>query len=109
MRAGRWAGGVLLSLATLLFLASIGGGMLYVWWILVPLHWWASSDTGPVATGWWAFLAGASMAEVGMMLTYVATGDGLLVGLAGLVCFIGTGLVFVVVRSRRKGQPASSS
>ena len=109
MRALRWLAGVVLSLVTLVFLASIGGGMLYVWWALVPLHWWAARRAGPVATGWWAFLAGASMAEVGMMLTYVATASGLAVAVAGLVLFIGTGLAFVVARARRAGQPASCS
>jgi hypothetical protein len=97
----RIARGVVLTLVTFLFLASIGGGMLYVWWLLVPLHWWAAHGAGPVATGWWACLAGASLAEVAMMLTYVATGDGLFVAVAGLMCFIGTGLAFVVARSRR--------
>ncbi len=109
MRATRWAGGVVLTLVTFLFLASMGGGMLYVWWFLVPLHWWAARGAGPVATGWWACLAAASVTEVGMILTYVATRNGLLVAVAGVVCFVGTGLAFVVARAKRLRQPASSS
>ena len=101
MKALRIAGGVVLSAVTLLFLASIGGGMLYVWWILVPLHWWTAQGAGPVATGWWACLAGASLAEVTMMLTYLLTGDGVAVAVAGLLTFFGTGIAFVVARSRR--------
>ena len=109
MRVARWAGGVVLTLVTLLFLASIGGGMLYVWWILVPLHWWAARGAGPIVTGWWAFLAGASMAEVGMMLTFVVTHNDPAALVASVACFVGTGLAFVVARSRRLRQPASSS
>jgi hypothetical protein len=105
--AARWAGGVLLTLVTLLFLASIGGGMLYVWWMLVPLHWMAARRAGPVATGWWAFLAGASLAEVGMLVTYIVSENEAAAALVGLACFVGTGLAFVVARAGR--QPASSS
>jgi hypothetical protein len=105
----RWAGGVLLTMTTLLFLASMGGGMLYVWWVLVPLHWWAARDTGPVATGWWAFLAGASMAEVGMMLTYVVSGNEPAVAVVSVLVFLGTMTAFVVARARRRSYPASSS
>jgi hypothetical protein len=109
MKAARWAGNVLLTMITLLFLASIGGGMLFVWWALVPLHWWAARGAGPVAAGWWACLAAASMAEVGMLLTYVATGNELAVAVAGGLGFVGTAAVFVIARRRRARQPASCS
>jgi hypothetical protein len=109
MRAARWAGGVLLTLVTMLFLASMGGGMLYVCWILVPLHWWAALHAGPVGTWWWAFLAGKSMAIVGMMLTYIAGGNDPVAAVASVLFFLGTMTAFVLARTRRSRQPASSS
>ena len=109
MRALRWTGGVLLTMATVVFLASLGGGMLYVWWVLVPLHWWAARGAGPVAAGWWAFLAGASMAQVGMILTYVVGGNEAAAVAVNVLCFLGTLAAFVVARRRRAGQPASCS
>ena len=83
--------------------------MLFAWWVLVPLHWWAASGSGPVAAGWWAFLAAASIGEVGMLLTYVATGNEPAVAVVGGLCLVGTVVLFVVARRRRARQPASCS
>ena len=101
VRALRWIGGGALTMVTLLFLASIGGGMLIAGWFLVPLHWWSARGVGPVATGWWAFLAAASVSEMAMMLTYLLTVNGIAVALVGVLVFVGTGMAFVVARSRR--------
>jgi hypothetical protein len=109
MSALRWAGNVLLTMVTVLFLASMGGGMIYVWWILVPLHWWTAQHAGRVGTWWWAFLAGKSMAIVGMMLTYIAGGNDAAAVVVNVLCFLGTMTAFVVARNRRRTYPASSS
>lgn len=109
MRPLRWAGSVVLVMVTLVFLASIGGGMLYVWWLLVPLHWLAARGAGPVAAGWWAFLAGACMAEVGMMLAIITTGSAAVALVAAPLFFVATGVGFLVGCARRRDQPASSS
>jgi hypothetical protein len=100
-RAMRWVFGVFLSAATLLFLASIGGGMVFVWWALVPLHWWMARESGPIGAGWWAFLAGASVGEVAWMAAYVLTGHEAVTVVVGVVVMVGTATAFLVARSRR--------
>lgn len=91
----------LLVLATVLFLLSMGGGMLFVWWVLVPLHWVAARDSGPGATAGWALLAAASMGEVGWMVGYVAIDDEVVAALIGLATSIATAALFLAARLRR--------
>ena len=88
-------------LVTLVFLASMGGGMLYVWWLLVPLHWLATRDAGPYATAGFAFLAASSLSEVAWMGTYGVTGDGAAPTAAGLLTFVVTLGAFFAARLRR--------
>ena len=100
MRALGLIAKVVLVAVTLLFLASIGGGMLVAAWFLVPLHWWAAQRSGPVGTGGWAFLAAASMGEVGAMLGWLATSSAAVGAASGLIAFAATGLAFVARRAR---------
>lgn len=101
MRAVRWPAGVLLTAVTFVFLASLGGGMLFAWPVLVPLHWVMARDSGPVDAGWWAFLAAMSMLEVGWMLAYIVSRNVPSSFVFGLMSFIATGAGFLVARSRR--------
>lgn len=87
--------------ATLLFLASMGGGMVVAGWLLVPLHWLAGRDSGAAGTAGWALLAGLSITEMAGMLAYIATGSGGAVVLAMSVGFLGGSAGFVWLRSRR--------
>jgi hypothetical protein len=43
-----------LVLATVVCLLSIGGAMLFAFPVLVPLHWLAARNSGPVGAGGWA-------------------------------------------------------
>jgi hypothetical protein len=91
---------------TLVFLASMGGGMLFAFPVLVPLHWLASRTSGPVGTGGWALLAGLSLFEAGWMMTYVVTDDGALGLVVGAV--LGVAVAAAILRSRLD-QPLVSS
>jgi hypothetical protein len=86
---------------TIVFLLSMGGGMLFVWWVLVPLHWLAARDRGPTATAGWALLAAASIGEVAWMTAYALAGEGALTVATGAVAFVLTAIGFVAARSRR--------
>ena len=98
----RGVGKVLLVLATLVFLASMGGGMLFVWWLLVPLHWIAARRSGPWGTAGWAFLAAASVSEVAWMTVYVLSGRNEELSVAVMVfTFFAAGALFVWARSQR--------
>ena len=72
--------------------------MLAAFPVLVPLHWLAARDRGPVSTAAWALLASLSLFEAGWMLTYLATDHvvvsvaaGSLVALATTVAFLRRG------------------
>ena len=69
-------GKVVLVVATVVFLASVGGGMMFAFPVLVPLHWFAAEKSGPYATAGWALLAGLSLFEVGWIVTYVVAANG---------------------------------
>lgn len=83
---------VLVALATVVCLLSMGGAMLFAWPVLVPLHWLFARRSGPLGTGFWTLLAALSMFEAGWMSAY-ALGAGeapaLLVGLVALVATAG--------------------
>ena len=64
---------VLVVLTTLLFLASMGGGMAYAAPILVPLHWWIARTATWGRFGWF-FLAFLSTAEAFAIYAYLAVG-----------------------------------
>lgn len=102
MKALRVAGKVLLVLVTLLFLASMGGGMAYVWWLLVPLHWMAAKRSGPWGTAGWALLAAASVSEVAWMTLYVVSGHNEAVAAVTMpIAFAVTALAFVWAQSSK--------
>ena len=94
---------VALTLVTFLFLASMGGGMLVAWPVLVPLHWIAARRAGPKETAWWGLLAGASMAEVLTMATYVVTGDGFHLLIVFLGSLVGVSVGFLAWHAQRAG------
>ena len=101
MTALRGVAKVLLVLVTLVFLASMGGGMALVWWLLVPLHWLAARGSGPWGTAGWAFLAAASVSEVAWMTLYVVSGHNETVAVVTMpVAFAVTASLFVYARSR---------
>lgn len=100
MRAALVAAKTLLVLVTLVFLASMGGGMLVAGWFLVPLHWWAARDAGPIGTAGWTLLAGMSVGEVAWMLGYVLAGE-TAGGVAGVAGLVGTATAFYAARLRR--------
>jgi hypothetical protein len=72
---GKAALGVLLALATLLLLSSIGGAMAYGWPFLVPLHWYAARRSGPWMKGIWTAFAAFSSAEAVFIYLYMVTGS----------------------------------
>ena len=101
MTALRGVAKVVLVLVTLVFLASMGGGMLFVWWLLVPLHWLAAQRSGPWGTAGWALLAGASMSEVTWMALYTLSGQNLGVAYVSMIVgFVVPSVLFVWARSR---------
>jgi hypothetical protein len=87
--------------ATVVCLLSIGGAMLFAFPVLLPLHWWASRDSGPYATGGWAFLAAMSVFEAGWMWTYVLTDNGTIGLVVGIVAASATATAFVRRGARR--------
>jgi hypothetical protein len=110
VRALRAAAKVLLVFVTLVFLASMGGGMVFVWWVLVPLHWLASLRSGPWGTAGWALLAGASVSEVAWMTLYVLSGHNETVAVATMgVSFIATSALFVWAHRSRTIRSLASS
>ena len=98
----RAVGRVLLVLATIVCLLSIGGAMLFAFPVLVPLHWLAMrTSRTPTGVAGWALLASLSMFEAGWMLAYVATEHewgGVAVGAA---LALGTANVFLRAGARR--------
>ena len=99
-------GKVVLVLATLVCLASMGGAMLFAFPVLVPLHWLAATRSGPVAVGGWALLAALSIFEAGWMLAYLATDNaGLGFALGGLAA-TGTAAGFLLRSASRAAAPA---
>ena len=85
----------LLVLVTLVFLASMGGGMLFAAPFLVPLHWLAARRSGPYGAGGWTFLAAASVFEYTWMLAFVATDAEVPAALVGAAAALGTIVVFL--------------
>lgn len=87
--------------ATIVCLLSIGGAMLFAFPVLLPLHWLASRDSGPYATGGWAFLAAMSVFEAGWMLTYVLTDNGTIGFVVGVAVAIAVATAFIRRGARR--------
>lgn len=90
-----------LTLVTLVFLASIGGAMVFAFPVLVLLHWWATRRSGPAGATWWALLAGLSLAEVAAIAALTVAGDGWQVAVALVVPLVATVAVFVRWGTRR--------
>ena len=105
MRILRILAKVALSLVTLVFLASIGGGMLVAWPVLVPLHWIVSRDAGPKETAWWGMLAGLSMAEALTMTAYIVAGEGVYLAFVFVVTLVGVSVGFLRARSASVAAP----
>ena len=92
-------GKVALLAATLVCLASLGGAMLLAWWLLVPLHWLAARNAGPVETAGWGVLAGLSLAEVATLSLYVVSGDGVHLAVVFVGVLAATAVAFIRKRS----------
>jgi hypothetical protein len=90
-----------LVLATVVCLLSIGGAMLFAFPVLVPLHWLAARNSGPVGAGGWAVLAGLSLFEAGWMLSYAATGTEVPSAVAGIALGTGGAVLLLWARADR--------
>ncbi len=99
-------GKVVLVLATLVCLSSMGGAMLFAFPVLVPLHWLAAGRSGPVAAGGWALLAALSIFQAGWMLSYLATGNVVLGFAVGGLAATGTAAWFILRTASRAAAPA---
>ena len=96
----RTLGRAVLVATTIVFLLSMGGGMLYVWWLLVPLHWLAARDAGPTATVGWSLLAASSLGEVAWMTAYAADAEATAT-IVGVAVAVATVAGFLAARLRR--------
>lgn len=103
-----WAAKAVLSLLTFLFLASIGGAMVFAWPVLVPLHWWAARRSGPAGVVWFALLAGLSLAEVAAIATLAAAGDGAHVAVVLVGVLVAAAWAFLRGQVRRRGAAAAA-
>ena len=103
------AGKVVLVGATLVAASSMGGLMLSVFALLVPLHWWAATDAGPRGTAGWALLAGISMLEAGWMGAYTLGAPEPLAVAVGAAASLGTMAAFVLRGARDAGRRAARS
>ncbi len=92
---------ILLVLATVLCLLSIGGAMLFAAPLLVPLHWLAARDAGPYKVGAWTVLAAASVFEYGWMGVYAVTENEWLSPATGAGAALLTGWVFLRAAANR--------
>jgi hypothetical protein len=97
---------LLLGTVTLLLLASVGGAGVVAAPILLPLHWFAARRARKAEWWIWLVLAGATAAEGGWGLAYVAAGEsGPFVWLVPLITTIGTAAAFTWSRRRWAGGP----
>ena len=90
---------MLLGVATVLLLASLGGAGVGAAPVLLPLQWLASRRAGKAEWWIWLVLAGATAAEGGWGIAYVAAGEsGPFVWMLPLTATIGTAVAFTLSR-----------
>lgn len=98
---------VLILIATLFAMASIGGALLVAYPVLLPLHIWASyNQSGGMVAGWIA-LSSLASAEWGWQLAYILQGEnGSLIWILPFLCAILAVGVLLMARRLRANQPA---
>jgi hypothetical protein len=99
-----------LAVVSLVALASVGGVGAIAAPILLPLHWFAARRAGKGEHWLWCVFAGATAAEAGWAITYLAVKEtGPLIWLVPLVAFTATGGAFGWVLASGSGtRPAIS-
>jgi hypothetical protein len=95
--------------ATVVCLLSIGGAMLFAFPVLVPLHWLAARNSGPVGSGGWAVLTAFSLFEAGWMLSYALTGTEVPSLLIGVGLGVGAAVLFLRARADRFARSCASA
>jgi hypothetical protein len=106
-RAVTAAAKVTLAAFTILCLLSIGGAMLFAAPVLVPLHVFVATRSGPVGAGAWALLAGLSIGEITLFATYSLVGEVQpFIWLVPVAALAGTGMAVMWLAARVRTLPS---